>query len=280
MEAETELNHSVLLAHRGFYRYALVALRSVLELGLLSAYWDRADRAEVEIQEWLYSIKPTPFRAEILKGLRTIPAVQSFEEAFDLGKLMQDIYGELSDFAHTRGYKFSSLHLNRANVVQFNEAAFRRWADCLQSVVRLVIIAHLLKYPIGLQYTPLMTKFGLNEPAGGFLNPSQAQRLRGALTPEQVQVLQRISDADECAVTLARQIQEMPDISEEEFDQQVLDFDKRMIQVQGFRAWSEQELKMYDSTRESNPKGYAEIQRRINDLREWAEANGFMERET
>jgi hypothetical protein len=277
-EAETELNTAVLLAERGFYRHAMVALRSVLELGLLSAYWDRTDHAEVEIQNWLHSVAPTPRAAEILKGLRTIPAVRAFEQAVDLGGLLREIYNELSDFVHTRGYRFSGQHLNRANVVQFNEAAFRHWTKCLRSVVRLVVIVHLLKYPVGLQHTPLMTKFGLNEPAGGFLNPSQAKRLCKTLEPEHVRVLQRISDADESAVALARQIQEMPDISDEEFDQQVLDFDKSMIQMQGFRAWSEGELRVHGSLRESDRRGYAEIQQRINALREWAEANGLMER--
>lgn len=278
IEAETELNSAILLAQRGFYRYALVALRTVLELGLLSTYWDRADRAEVEIQDWLHSVMPTPRAAEILKGLRTIPAVRAFEQSFDLAKLLHEIYGELSNFVHTRGYRFSSQNLNRANVVQFNETAFRHWADCFQSVVRLVIIVHLLKYPVGLQSTPLMTKFGMNEPAGGFLNPSQAHRIRKVLTPGQAEVLQRISDADPSAVALAFHIQEMPDISDEEFEQQVLESDKRMIQMQGFHAWSEQELETYRSIRDPNPEVFAEMQKRIEALREWAEANGFMER--
>src|ERR1019366_2193276 len=38
-ESEFELSNSLLLARYGFYRYAFVALRSVLELGLLSVYW-------------------------------------------------------------------------------------------------------------------------------------------------------------------------------------------------------------------------------------------------
>lgn len=143
VEAETELNNAVLLAQRGFYRHAMVALRSVLELGLLSAYWDRTDRAEVEIQNWLRSIASTPRIAEILNGLRTIPAVEAFEQAVELGGRLQEIYRQLSDFVHTRGYRFSGQHLNRGNVLQFNEAAFRRWADCLRSVVRMVITVHL-----------------------------------------------------------------------------------------------------------------------------------------
>jgi len=144
--------------------------------------------------------------------------------------------------------------------VRFNETAFRHWVDCFQSVVRLVIIVHLLKYPIGLQNTPLMTKFGMNEPAGGFLNPSQAHRIRKVLTPEQAELLQRISDADPSAVALALHIQEMPDISDEEFEQQVLEFDKGRIQMQGFHAWCKQELETHRSLRDSNPEVLAEMQ--------------------
>ena len=60
-ESEFELANSFLLAQRAFYRHALVGLRTVLELGLLSVYWDRHDRAEDAIAGWVTSFEPTPF---------------------------------------------------------------------------------------------------------------------------------------------------------------------------------------------------------------------------
>src|SRR5437870_4947994 len=55
-ESEFELTNSLMLAQHGFYRYAFIGLRSVLELGLLSVYWDRSGNAEQEVRGWLTSI--------------------------------------------------------------------------------------------------------------------------------------------------------------------------------------------------------------------------------
>jgi hypothetical protein len=54
-EAEYELHSSIYFATRGFYKHALNSLRSVLELGLLSVYWDIEDKSHIEIQDWLQS---------------------------------------------------------------------------------------------------------------------------------------------------------------------------------------------------------------------------------
>src|SRR2546421_3533237 len=79
-EAEYELHSSIYFATRGFYKHALNSLRSVLELGLLSVYWDIEDKSHIEIQEWLHSKEDTPFRKKVKK--RLLPTFRSLVLTF------------------------------------------------------------------------------------------------------------------------------------------------------------------------------------------------------
>ena len=79
-ESEYELHSSVYFATRGFYKHALNSLRSVLELGLLSVYWDIEDKSHIEIQEWLQSKEDTPFRRQIQRRLLENKNIKRFDE--------------------------------------------------------------------------------------------------------------------------------------------------------------------------------------------------------
>jgi hypothetical protein len=276
-ESTFELANSSVLVQEGFYRYAFVGLRSVLELGLLSVYWDRKDKAEEDILGWLKAVEPTPFKNEILAGLRSISTVTEFEKSFDLGKLIGALYGSLSDFAHVRGYRYSSRGLNRgSNILQFNEDSFRAWANELRQVVGLVTTVHLLKYPVGLQHTPLDQKFGLNGPAGGFLNPWQADRLRAVLNPAHLAVLQEISDRDPNAQEMAAWVNDLPDISDEDFERQAFELNQDLIRGQGFESWYESEAQTYRSVAATDPAAWARFEERAAKLRAWAKENGVL----
>ena len=269
-ESEFELANSYLLVQRAFYRHALVGLRSVLELGLLSVYWDRHDRAEDVIAGWVTSVEPTPFKKEILSGLFSMADVQEFDRSCDLRQLIDRAYGQLSNFTHVRGFHHSSSSLNRANFVQFDADSLRRWAASLDDVIPIVVILHLLKYPIGLQETPLDQKFGLNGPAGGFLNPWQADRLRAVLKPPHLDALQRISDANEDAVQAAEAIRNLSDISSDQFHEQIIEFDKDLIRSQGYERWHASQMQLYESEKALNPDSYAAFEARAARLLRWA----------
>ncbi|MEM4391528.1 MAG: hypothetical protein QXG67_01930, partial [Candidatus Nitrosotenuis sp.] len=73
LESEYELESSIELCKLGFYKHALIALRNVLELGLLSVYWDIDGKSHIDIRNWLFSIEPTPFKNTVFTKLRTNP---------------------------------------------------------------------------------------------------------------------------------------------------------------------------------------------------------------
>ena len=154
----------------------------------------------------------------------------------------------------------------------------RYWVRSLQEVIRLVMILHILKYPVAYQYTPIEEKFGLNGPAGGFLNPQQVERVKAIFDEETNVLLQNISDADPEAIEIAQWVQSFPDITEEEFEQQSIDHDKRTIRhyVGGFPKWLEyqkQILDMYD--RQNLPEAKARQEKHIAILMRWAIEEGL-----
>lgn len=234
MQAKEELQNSAVLAYMGFYQYAFAGLRWVLELGMLSVYWDRDDLSEFNIREWYSSCQDTPFKRDISAGLKSVPNIARFMEQSTFLNIFDFVYGELSNYNHVKGVRYSSLHLSKGNIISFKKETFRAWAEMLFSVVRLVVAIHLLKYPVGLQDTPIEQKYGLNGPVGGFLNPWQADQMRALFNEKDRNILQEISDDDEEACILAAAINELPDISEEELEKQMLDFDKYVIENKGF----------------------------------------------
>ncbi|MBI1993483.1 MAG: hypothetical protein HYS67_03545, partial [Deltaproteobacteria bacterium] len=70
VEAEYELESSAELCKLGFYKHAIAALRNVLELGLLSVYWDIDDQSHIDIKQWLGSQEPTPFLRRVFTKLK------------------------------------------------------------------------------------------------------------------------------------------------------------------------------------------------------------------
>lgn len=70
-ETATALENSIQFCKMGFYKPAHTELRTALELGLLSVYWELDDDGHIKIQDWLYSRERTPGIREIISALTT-----------------------------------------------------------------------------------------------------------------------------------------------------------------------------------------------------------------
>lgn len=228
VEAESELENSIALCKLGFYKHAISALRNLLELGLLSVYWDIEGQSHIEIQEWLKSLEHTPFRKRVLKKLKTHPNIQRFDDKHKVFEKTSTLFKQLSNFTHTKGMHYSNRQLRNSNVNTFNEQSLRIWVQFLNEVVKIVATFHILIYPVGLLYTPLDEKFGLNGPAGGFLRPDQMESIRKFLQGSGIDTLQEISDTCPEAKSLAAWVNERPDITEEELSVQAEQFRNSM----------------------------------------------------
>jgi len=274
-ESYIELEISYNLAVIGFYKSSLCSLRSFFELGLLYIYYDRKDNSEEIIKEWLKSQEQTPFKNNIISGLIKIDIVASFNSEKDIINPISNLYSKLCDYVHTRGYYHSHTFLSGSNVVRFNRKSFELWLSYFESSMELLITLFILKYPVGFQYTPINAKFGLNVPMGGFLNPYQVDDIKNILDAGTIELLQRISDNDDEAKKLAKEINAMPDISQDKFAQQVIEQDKFWIKQMGFNQWKKN---LFEPTY-SNIKGDQELreyyQNKLINLANWAKENGY-----
>ena len=237
---------------------------------------DRADNAEREIQEWLASKASTPSKRDIGTGLLEIPNVARYCKRSTLREDFEALYGELSNYQHVRGVRYSSHHHTPGSSIHFNDEAFEEWLELAFRVVRLVATVHLLKYPVGLQDTPVGQKFGINGPSGGFLDLWQAHELRSLFDAEELAELQDISDGDPEARALAEEFQRRPDITEEQLQQQFLHWDQFSIEQQGFRSWLQDEIRDH-RIKDCDPKTDPDFQSRVAELRAWAAERGWIE---
>ncbi len=280
-EAEYELECSIVLCKLGFYKHAIASLRNVLELGLLSVYWDIDNQSHIDIQNWFKSIESTPFRNQVFKRLAKNSNIKTFDDKQEIFKKTADLYAKLSNFSHTRGFGYSSRRLNKhhSNVNSFNEVALNKWLGLAKEVVEIVTIFHILKYPVGLQDTPIWEKFGINIPAGGFLQPSQTERIKKLFSKTTLKDLQEISDNDKEAISMAKWVNDKPDLTEEEFLIQIEASDKNDIKREGYNHWIKQQRKLYNHLKTRSPDEYEQKLKYFQKLRLWAKENDCLKNE-
>jgi hypothetical protein len=234
-ESYDELEASLLLSLFGFYRYALAGLRTSLELSVVGVFYDRNDDSESKIQRWFHSDERTPQFKSMLEELPTVPGYDTFCKITNFKDALQKNYDALGGFIHVRGFSYSSLRLSSSSVVQFSEESLRTFIHFFCEIAHISVILILLKYPIGVQPVPLFTKFGLDGPAGGFLDEGTWAVVRKILTEWEYSLLSGISDADSGVQRLVEEIENMPDLTPEQLEQQVRDWEDRK-RVLGIRT--------------------------------------------
>jgi hypothetical protein len=226
VESNSDLENSIQLCKLGFYKSAIVTLRNVLELGLLSVYWDINDNSHIDIQKWFRASEKTPFKKTVFVKLKTNQNIMIFDSKHNIFKNIDILFKQLSDFTHSRGHYHSNQELAKSNTNRFNEQAFLKWFELMTNVIQFVVSLHILKYPVALQYTPIDQKFGMNGPVGLFLQPSDTKRIRNFLDNDILKTLQEISDADPTAQSLREWVEEQPDISNDELQEQIKYFEQ------------------------------------------------------
>lgn len=225
-ESYYELENSFELCELGFYRHSLFTLRCVLELGVMELYFDKENQAHIGIQNWLRSDDRTPDFRSSLRSLFKLEYFRRFNEIFSLQQEVENIYSSLNDYVHVRGYHYSTRGQTRSNFNRFSDSSLRRYVEFMKKIVTAIVTMILLKYPIGMQNLPLWDKFGLNPPAGGFLDESSRSVVLVILDEDTKKVLQDISNNDPTINGIVRHILSMPDLTEEELTRQRAEWDE------------------------------------------------------
>jgi hypothetical protein len=269
-ESWEELQISYNLCLFGFYKQAMVALRSALELGLLSIYWNLNDDGHKIIREWLKSEKNTPYNDEIWKKLEKHKNFKLFQQKIDVKNRILNL-GILHNYVHSKGRKYSnSIGLPKSNFQTFEVKGFSDWFGAFEEVVKVLSILHLIKYPLGVIKLDYHQKFGIDTPMFGGLQESQIERIRKLVSKEEFEQIEFIAQNDETVKEILKWISKLPNMSEDEREQQIIDFDKETIYREGLESWLKNEEFIVRISK--NDEKY---QKRIRYLMNWAKKNSF-----
>ena len=274
-ESWNELQISFDLCLFGLYKQAMVSLRCGLELGLLSVYWNLNDDGHETIQEWFHSQEDTPFRKSIFRKLDQHRNFELFQQKYDLKSRLGKL-DFLHDYVHTKGGRYSNrFGLPKPNFQTFEERGFLTWFGAFEEVIELLAIFHLVKYPIGTIGFNYYEKFGIDTPAFGGLDRSAVDRLENIVGEEVFEIIGEVALADQTVRNILEWVSSLPDMTEEQRETQIIEFEKTDIQQSGLEEWLEQEKLILESWPTPEEKGKEKYLRRIELLTQWAKDNGF-----
>lgn len=279
-ESWDELQISFSLALFGFYKQAFVSLRSALELGMLSVYYNINDEGHKTVQNWLNSKDTreadTPRSNKIWGILNSNRSISRFNKIHNLRNNFDELVF-LHNYVHTKGYKYSNqLGLMKSNFQTFEKKILMEWLDAYEKIAILVITLHMLKYPISIIKFDWSTKTGIDIPFP-VLREFEIDRIKNILPAQYIKEIQAISNEDPETQDLFNYIVQIPDMTVAEAEEQALEFDKGYIENGiGFIQWEALLLKTV-----KNHKDDQEIKNKIlskiETLREWATKKNLME---
>lgn len=277
IESWNELQISFNLAVLGLYKQAFTSLRSALEVGMLSVYYNINDEGHNAVKNWLRSKDSweanTPRANKVWKILKSNENIAKYNELFGLEEIF-DSLSFLHNYVHTKGYKYSNLlGFSKTNYQTFEENVFLVWLETYRNVITLIITLHILKYPITIIEYDWSRKVGIDNPYP-VLGVLEIKRIKKILPENCVTELKRIADNDATTQDLFGDICGMPDITEEEVESQIIQLDKMFIEHgEGFVEWEKREKEMLEKCSEEEK---AKALRRIEIIRKWAVENNMM----
>jgi hypothetical protein len=277
VESIQEFEISFNLVLFGLYKQAFTSLRSALEVGILSVYYNINDEGHKEVKDWLRSKDTweanTPRADKIWKILNKNKNIERFNNKFELRKQFDEL-AFLHNYVHTKGHKFSNqLGQLKANHQTFEENILLKWVETFEKATIIVALLHMLKYPISVIEFDWYEKVGIDNPFP-VLEIHEIERIKSFMPNEYFTEVQDISEQDPFTQELFTYISELPDLTEDQKEQKILDFDKSMIEHgQGFFEWEKMELEMLNrcSDEEKN-----RVLNRIKILKEWAFENNML----
>lgn len=278
-ESWEELQISFNLICFGLYKQAMVSLRSALELGLLSVYYNINDEGHITVKKWLKSadIKEadTPRIQDVWSILIKHDNIKKFQEELNIKDRLLKL-GYLHNYVHTKGYFYSNrLGKIKSNFQTFEKEHIIKWLETFEEVIIIVTTLHLLKYPTGLIRYDYTSKFGIDIPAFSHLNEHEIDRLNKYLPEGYLKLLEEISTNDAEAKSFLEWVNSHPDMSEDDIENQIVEIDKIHIEGQGFEDFKSQQLTFYRAeTIEQLPE---KVKSRIKKLEIWAIEKGLIE---
>jgi len=264
----------------GLYKQAFVSLRSGLELGMLSVYFNINDDGHNAVKEWLQAKDKkeadTPFSKAIWKILLQNDNIRKFNEKHDVETVHKNL-GYLHNYVHTKGAKHSNrMGLLKSNSQTFEAKLISKWLESYADIISLVSTLHLLKYPISVIRFDYRKKFGIDIPSFGGLEEYNIDKIASILPNKYLEDIELIANEDPTTQETIQEISAFPDMTEEQVELQIINLEKMSIENgEGFTKWLENQENFLNilGVNEFSDK----MKTRIELLKQWAEENNFME---
>jgi hypothetical protein len=278
-ESWDELQISFNLISFGLYKQAMVSLRSALELGLLSVYYNINNEGHIAVKKWLSSkdVKEadTPRITDVWKIISKNENIQKFQEKQNIKERLLKL-GFLHNYVHTKGHVFSNkLGRLKSNFQTFEADYINKWLETYEEIILIVMTLHILKYPASMIRYDYSNKFGINIPSFSHLQEHEIDKFKKYLSKDYFELLKEISLNDDETKNFLEWVTSHPDMTEEDVENQIIEMDKRSIEGQGINEFKKQQLILYRS--ESEDDLPEKVKTRIEKLEKWARKNNFIE---
>ncbi len=264
----------------GLYKQAFVSLRSGLELGMLSVYFNINDDGHNAVKEWLQAKDKkeadTPFAKTIWKILLQNDNIKKFNEKHDIETVHKNL-GYLHNYVHTKGAKHSNrMGLLKSNSQTFEAELISKWLKSYADIISLVSTLHLLKYPISVVRFDYSKKFGIDIPSFGGLEEYNIDKIASLLPDKYIEDIEKIANEDPATQQTIKEISAFPDMTELQVEEQIVNLEKSLIEDgEGFTKWLENQERWLKSFGQSEFD--EKMKNRIELLRIWATENDFLE---
>jgi len=276
MEGFEELESSYLLAKYGFFKQSMISLRVGFDIGLLSIYWSIVGIEKNEFKKWYSSKIDTPYKnKEFWETLNSDESISKFDKKFDLKEEIKDL-SSLSDYVHTKGVLHSNFgKVQRRLKGQDKFKSFELWIEYFKKIVKILEILHLLRYPkMCLDFSTefLLSKFGTTDkiPQFGAGLGDEKRYVFSFIPKEEADFIKHLSEQNEEVKGIKKWITELPELSEEEIKNIIIEEQKNNIKYgDSFNNWLKN-YQFYDSRI---------TEEMISELRTWAEQEGLMTHE-
>lgn len=269
----------------GLYKQAYSSLRSGLELGLLSVYYNINDDGHKTVTEWYNSVdghdSNTPRAEKIWKILLSNPNIQEFNDKFNL---KEDFFslGFLHNYVHTKGNKYSnSLDGHKRHSKAFVSSALIDWLTVYEKIAVIIVTLHLLKYPVGLFEFDYYRKFGIDMPSFAQVSFNMSV-ISTLLEKSKLEEIQTIAKKDSQTKNLLTRLNAIPDKTDEQIEDEVIKFEKSFIKhyVGGFKKWEKEQLQFMNDLiagrqGADNSDFKNHTLNRIEIIRKWATENNI-----
>ena len=264
----------------GLYKQAFVSLRSGLELGMLSVYFNINDDGHNAVKEWLNAKDNkeanTPRAETIWKILLSNNNIKIFNDKHNLRQTFDNL-GYLHNYVHTKGAKHSNrMGVLKSNFQTFESKLISKWLDSYADIISLVSTLHLLKYPISVVKFDYRNKFGIDIPSFGGLEEYYIDKIASILPEKYLEDIEIIANEDHTTQETIKEISAFPDMTDEQVEEQIINLEKMSIENgEGFTKWLENQEKFFKSFGQNEFDEKMKI--RIELLRKWATENDFLE---